>query len=74
MSISYYDFNNLSRESQIELIVTTGRVIAESYKDKLKFVLYGVSTFTVEIVFNVDNDRIEGLTVFQTNGTYHNNI
>ncbi|CAD0219575.1 protein of unknown function [Chryseobacterium sp. JV274] len=30
MSISYYDFNNLSRESQIELVMEKRRIINET--------------------------------------------
>jgi len=74
MSISYYDFNNLSRESQIELITTKGKVISETYKDKLRFVLYEVSSFTIEIVYNVAKEKIEGLTVFQNKGNCHSKM
>lgn len=70
MSITYYDFKNLSKESQYKLVRAEGIVINETYKDKLKFVLYKVSSFSVEIVYNVTSEKIEGLNVFQNNGTY----
>ncbi|MDR4951255.1 hypothetical protein REB14_03525 [Chryseobacterium sp. ES2] len=70
MSITYYDFKNLSKESQHRLVSAEGVVISETYKDKLKFVLYKVSSFSVEIVYNVTNEKIEGLNVFQNSGTY----
>ncbi len=40
MSISYYDFKNLPMRSQYELALAEGRVISETSKDGLKFVLY----------------------------------
>nr|WP_314492080.1 hypothetical protein [uncultured Chryseobacterium sp.] len=69
MSISYYDFKNLPSQSQYELVVAEGRVISETYKDGLKFVLYEVSSFSVEIVYNTINDKIASLSVFQKKGS-----
>lgn len=67
MIISYYDFKNLSDRSQQELVLAEGRIINEIYKNELRFVLYEVSSFTVEIVFNTVNNKIESLTAFQNN-------
>lgn len=51
MSISYYDFKNLPTQSQCELALAEGKVISETSKDGLKFVLYELSSFSVEIVY-----------------------
>lgn len=67
MIISYYDFKNLSDRSQQELVLAEGRIINEIYKNELRFVLYEVASFTVEIVFNTVNNKIESLTAFQNN-------
>lgn len=67
MIISYYDFKNLTDRSQQELVLAEGRIINEIYKNELRFVLYEVSSFTVEIVFNTVNNKIESLTAFQNN-------
>ena len=69
MSISYYDFKNLPIQSQCELVLSEGRVISEISKDGLKFVLYELSSFSVEIVHKTINNKIEGLSVFQNKGT-----
>lgn len=69
MSISYYDFKNLSRDLQYEVVMAEGKVIDENFRDQLKFVLYEVSTFFVEIVYNTVTDRIESLGAFQNIGT-----
>ncbi|MDR6525445.1 hypothetical protein J2787_000815 [Chryseobacterium rhizosphaerae] len=39
MSITYYDFKNLSKESQYKLVSAEGVVISETHKNKLKFIL-----------------------------------
>ncbi len=68
MAISYYDFNNLPKESQYELVMAEGKLINEIFKNELKFVLYEVSSFSVEIVFNRTNNKIASLSVFQNKG------
>ncbi|SHG08749.1 hypothetical protein SAMN02787073_3511 [Chryseobacterium vrystaatense] len=70
MSITYYDFKNLSKESQYKLVSAEGVVISETHKNKLKFILYKLSSFSVEIVYNVSNEKMEGLNVFQNNAAY----
>jgi hypothetical protein len=50
MSISYYDFKNLTDQSQQELVITEGVVINEIYKNELRFVIYKLSSFSVEVV------------------------
>ncbi|MCS3869413.1 hypothetical protein J3D55_002329 [Chryseobacterium ginsenosidimutans] len=68
MSISYYDFKNLTDQSQQELVITEGVVINEIYKNELRFVIYKLSSFSVEIVYNTVNGKIESFTAFQTIG------
>jgi len=65
MSISYYDFNNLSKESQLELVMAAGKLISETYKNDLKVVLYEVSFFSVEIVYNTINGKVASFSAFQ---------
>ena len=69
MAVSYYDFKNLPTQSQYELVLAEGQVISEISKDGLKFVLYGLSNFSVEIVYKSITNKIEGLSVFQNKGT-----
>ncbi|MBW8523529.1 hypothetical protein K0U91_12185 [Chryseobacterium chendengshani] len=68
MSISYYDFKNLPSQSQYELVIEEGQVINETYKNELKFILYGMSSFSVEIVINISNNKIASLRVFHKKG------
>jgi hypothetical protein len=73
MAISYYDFKNLPDHSQQELVMTEGKLINETIKRDLKFLLYQVSSFTVEIVYNMNNNRIASLNAYQNNGINGNN-
>lgn len=72
MSISYYDFKNLPDRSQQELVMAIGTVISETYKDALKFVLYQMPSFTVEIVYNINNNTIASVSSFQNTVNYEN--
>lgn len=70
MSISYYNFNNLSKESQIELVMAEGKIINEMIKSNLRFVVYELFSFSVEIVYNIDNNKIAGLSAFPGKGAH----
>ncbi|WP_374445572.1 hypothetical protein [Epilithonimonas sp.] len=63
MNISYYDFKNLPNESQCDIILNEGHLMSETVKDELRFVLYEISQFSVEIVYS--KNRIATINVFQ---------
>ncbi len=68
MNISYYDFKNLPNESQCDIILNQGHLMSETVKDELRFVLYEISQFSVEIVYS--KDRIATINVFQNKAAY----
>jgi len=71
MTISYYDFKNLpDQQSQCNMVMTNGRVMNERTMDHLKYVLYEISCFTVEIVYNTISQKVVGMTVFQNKAAY----
>lgn len=70
MAISYYDFINLSSQSQQELVIAEGLIINENARDGLRFVLYEMSSFSVEIIYNTITNKIVGLSTFQNKGAY----
>ncbi len=72
MNISYYDFKNLPNQEQCDVVINEGRVMNETISDTLKYVLYEVSYFTVEIIYNMKNNKIEGMNVFQNKSVYSN--
>lgn len=65
MNISFYDFKNLPDQTQKDIAINEGRVMNERVLNSLKYVLYEVSCFSVEVIYNTDNGKMEGLNVFQ---------
>ncbi|MGD1317857.1 hypothetical protein [Chryseobacterium sp. 2R14A] len=65
MNISFYDFKNLPDQTQKDIVINEGRVMDERVLNSLKYVLYEVSCFSVEVIYNTNNGKMEGLNVFQ---------
>ncbi len=68
MSISYYDFKNMQKHSQHELVLSKGKVICETDKNELKIVLYDMRSFSVEIVYHTVTKKIASLSAFHKKG------
>lgn len=68
MNISYYDFKNLPNESQYDIIFNEGHLMSETVKDELRFVLYEISQFSVELVYS--KNRIATINVYQNKAAY----
>jgi ABC-type uncharacterized transport system ATPase subunit len=62
MSISYYDFKNMQKYCQHELVLSEGKVICETNKNELKIVLYDMRSFSVEIVYHTVTNKIASLS------------
>lgn len=73
MNISYYDFQNLpNKQTQYEIVLKQGRFMNERIVKNLKYSLYEVSFFSVEVVYNTINNKIDGLNVFHNRSVYSN--
>lgn len=72
MNISLYDFKNLPNQTQSELVINQGRIMNERILNTVKYVLYEISCFSVEVIYNIENGKIEGMNVFQNKGAYSN--
>lgn len=70
MNISYYEFKNLPHQSQWDLVMNEGRILNERILHSLKYVLYEISCFTVEVIYNLNNGKTEGINVFQNKAAY----
>lgn len=70
MNISYYDFKNLPDQTQCSMVMNNGRVMNERTINQLKYVLYEISCFTVEIIYNTAKDKIAGVNVYQNKAAY----
>ena len=54
--LSFYEFTQLPEEQQYDLVFTKGEFIDASIKDNVKFVLYSLFGFFVEVIYDsVDN-------------------
>ena len=70
MNISLYDFKNLPNQTQSELVINEGRIMNERILNTLKYVLYEISFFSVEVIYNIENGKIEGMNIFQNKAAY----
>ncbi|MCS3531693.1 hypothetical protein [Chryseobacterium sp. JUb7] len=71
MNISYYDFQNLpDQQTQYNLVINQGRIMNEKIIDNLKYALYEVSYFSVEIIYNTKSNKIAGMNIFQNRSVY----
>ncbi|MDV7697948.1 hypothetical protein N6B72_13565 [Chryseobacterium soli] len=72
MNISYYDFKNLPNQAQCDLVMNQGNRVNETIVHNLKYVLYTVSCFSVEIIYTIPDNRISGINVYQNKAVYAN--
>lgn len=71
MNISYYDFKNLpNQQAQCNMVISNGRIMNERTIDQLKYVLYEISSFSVEVIYNMSNDKVVGMNIFQNKAAY----
>jgi len=62
--VSFYEFSQLPQEEQYELAFTKGEFIDVSEKDNVRFALYKLYDFYVEVVYDFVNNKIVNLTSF----------
>ncbi|WP_312765536.1 hypothetical protein [Epilithonimonas sp.] len=67
IEISYFDFKNLSPQDQYQLVKTQGQIISESSKNDLRFVIYKLGSFLVEITYMQQNNKLASFNVYQNN-------
>jgi hypothetical protein len=73
MIISYYDFQNLpDRQAQYDFVLTHGRLISERTTSQSKYILYEVSSFSVELIYDTTHDKIIGMNIFDNKSSYLN--
>lgn len=72
MNISYYDFQNLPDDIRYDMVINQGRFVEEKIIDNLKYSLYEVSFFSVEVIYNISSNKITGMNVFENRSAYLN--
>ncbi|WP_288243866.1 hypothetical protein [uncultured Chryseobacterium sp.] len=62
--LSYYEFSQLSREEQQELVMNSAEPIGSTKKNDVDFELFRLFDFYVEIVYNSDRTKVVSLTSY----------
>ncbi|MCM4170061.1 hypothetical protein DHD32_01105 [Arenibacter sp. TNZ] len=64
-----YEFNILSEHDKYDLVFTKGQFIDTITRDEIKYVLYSVSMFWVEVVYDIDANKLIGISNFVSGAT-----
>ncbi|MCU7616346.1 hypothetical protein NZ698_03990 [Chryseobacterium sp. PBS4-4] len=70
MDISYYEFTNLPDEMQYNMVLSQGRMINENTVSNSRYVLYELSSFSVEIIYSLTKNKISGKNIFLNRSAY----
>lgn len=70
MDISYYEFTNLPDEMQFDIVLSRGKMINENTVSNSRYVLYELSSFSVEIIYNLSENKISGKNIFLNRAAY----
>ncbi|MGO4708682.1 hypothetical protein AB4Y90_06095 [Chryseobacterium sp. 2TAF14] len=70
MEISLYEFSNLPSQTQSEIVLNQGRLLNEKVMTSFKYVLYEISSFSVEVIYKNADGKIVGLNIFQNARAY----
>ena len=70
MDISYYEFTNLPDEMQFDIVLSQGKMINENTVSNSQYVLYELSSFSVEIIYSLSKNKISGKNIFLNRAAY----
>ncbi|MBF6643888.1 MULTISPECIES: hypothetical protein [Chryseobacterium] len=62
--LSYYEFSQLSKEKQQELVMNSAEPIGSTKKNDIDFELCKLFDFYVEIVYNAERTKVVSLTSY----------
>ncbi|MCD1117548.1 hypothetical protein [Chryseobacterium turcicum] len=62
--LSFYEFTQLPEEEQYELVFSSGEFIDSSVKGEVKYVLYKLYSFFVEVAYNSYDNKIINMSTF----------
>ncbi|MAB38701.1 MAG: hypothetical protein CL528_01940 [Aequorivita sp.] len=63
--LSFHDFKNLAQQEQYDLVFTQGDFINYYLKEEIRYVLYSLFKFFVEVEYNVSKNKISNLIAFE---------
>lgn len=62
--LSYYEFSQLSKEEQLELVMNSAEPIGSTKKNDVTFELCRLFDFYVEVVYDSDRTKVMSLTSY----------
>lgn len=62
--LSFYEFTQLPEEKQYEIVFSSGEFVDSSVKGEVKFVLYKLYSFFVEVAYNSYDNKIMNMSTF----------
>lgn len=62
--LTFYEYSQLQTDEQYDLVFRKGEFIEASEKDNVRFALYKLYGFYVEVVYDFVNNKIVSLTSF----------
>ena len=72
-----YDFNLLTDHYKYDIVFTKGQFVDTVTKEKIKYALYAVSMFWVEVAYDAKDNKITGIKSFiggETLDKYSDNL
>ena len=63
-NLSINDFNILTQHERYDLVFTKGEFVNYYLEDNIRYALYNLFKFYVEIEYNVSNNKISNLIAF----------
>ncbi len=67
---TFYEYTQLPESKQYDLVFTKGEFIDSSVKNDVKFALYKLYNFYVEVIYNSIDNKIVGFTSFLDSKSY----
>lgn len=62
--LSFFEYSQLPESKQYELVFREGEFIDSSVKNEVKFALYKLYNFYVEVIYDTKDNKILGITSF----------
>ena len=63
-SMGIYDFNILTDHDKYDTVFTKGQFVDTVTEGEIKYALYSLSYFWVEVVYNTPDNKITGISSF----------
>ncbi|WP_312762431.1 hypothetical protein [Epilithonimonas sp.] len=69
--LSFYEYTQLPESEKYDMVFTEGEFVDSSVKNEVKFALYKLYSFYVEVIYDPVDNKIVGLTSFLDSKSYY---